>query len=77
MPACGADWDGAPPCFRGCAPGASRRGWGQRLFPRRLYLQLSGPLMRLFSPAGDAERWSLLSNLGGRLLLLGGSDTIL
>lgn len=56
MPVCGADWDGAPPCFRGYAPGANMSGWGQRLFPRRLCLQLSGPLVGLLSPAGDAER---------------------
>lgn len=78
MPACGAAWDGAPPCFRGCAPGASRRGWGQRLFPRRLYLQLSGPLMRLFSPARRCrEVESALNPRRETFLLLGGSDTIL
>jgi hypothetical protein len=31
--------------------------------PHRVCLQCSGPLMGLFSPAGDTERWSLLSNL--------------
>ena len=78
MPACGADWDGAPSYFRACAPGASRRGWGQRLFPRRLYLQLSGPLMRLFSPARRCrEVESALNPRRETFLLLGGSDTIL
>lgn len=35
MPAVWADWDGAPPCFRESAPGASMRQWEWELLPGR------------------------------------------
>lgn len=77
MPACGAEWNGAPPCFRGYAPGTSKRGWGQRLPTQALSPALWSTHETVQSCRRCRKVESALKPRRETFLLFGGSDTIL